>query len=92
MDLINQDAVCLQIAKVLQRERYLACALQSARFQIKADIKRQAGPAGSVDNGSCGARGFHRSGKLRSCINVSGLCLGYVVLRAIMDISAHATL
>jgi hypothetical protein len=28
--------------------------------------------------------------QLRSCINVSGLCLERVVLRAIMDISAHA--
>jgi hypothetical protein len=27
---------------------------------------------------------------MRSCINVSGLCLERVVLRAIMDISAHA--
>jgi hypothetical protein len=30
--------------------RHLACALQSGRFQIKADIKRQAGPASSVEN------------------------------------------
>jgi hypothetical protein len=30
--------------------------------------------------------------QMRSCINVSGLCLERVVLRAIMDISAHATL
>src|SRR5262245_591241 len=29
---------------------------------------------------------------MRSCINVSGLCLERVVLRAIMDISAHASL
>src|SRR5215471_4861937 len=28
--------------------------------------------------------------QVRSCINVSGLCLERVVLRAIMDISAHA--
>jgi len=28
---------------------------------------------------------------MRSCINVSGLCLERVVLRAIMDISAHAS-
>ena len=27
---------------------------------------------------------------MRSCINVSGLCLERIVLRAIMDISAHA--
>jgi hypothetical protein len=30
--------------------------------------------------------------QMRSCINVSGLRLERVVLRAIMDISAHATL
>src|SRR5262249_5761406 len=30
--------------------------------------------------------------QMRSCINVSGLWLERVVLRAIMDISAHATL
>ncbi|MEH2506488.1 hypothetical protein V1290_005299 [Bradyrhizobium sp. AZCC 1578] len=29
--------------------------------------------------------------QMRSCINVSGLCLERVVLRAIMDISAHAS-
>jgi hypothetical protein len=33
---------------------------------------------------------FRQPGRLRSCINVSGLCLERVVLRAIMDISAHA--
>jgi hypothetical protein len=33
---------------------------------------------------------FESIRQLRSCINVSGLCLERVVLRAIMDISAHA--
>src|SRR6266851_5465378 len=38
----------------------------------------------------CVARGLRRAGGERSCINVSGLCLELVVLRAIMDISARA--
>jgi hypothetical protein len=38
----------------------------------------------------CVARGFRRDGGERSCINVSGLWLERVVLRAIMDISARA--
>jgi hypothetical protein len=38
----------------------------------------------------CVARGFLDLSALRSCINVSGLCLERVVLRAIMDISARA--
>jgi hypothetical protein len=40
--------------------------------------------------GPCVARGFVDLSALRSCINVSGLCLERLVLRAIMDISAHA--
>ena len=36
------------------------------------------------------ARRFRRVGGERSCINVSGLWIGAVVLRAIMDISARA--
>jgi hypothetical protein len=38
----------------------------------------------------CVARGFIDLSALRSCINVSGLSLERVVLRAIMDISARA--
>src|ERR1019366_1516981 len=38
----------------------------------------------------CVASGFCRAGGERSCINVSGLSLERVVLRAIMDISARA--
>ena len=38
----------------------------------------------------CVARGFCRVGGERSCINVSGLRLERVLLRAIMDISARA--
>jgi hypothetical protein len=30
--------------------RHFACAQQSGRFQVKAGVKRQAGPAGSVEN------------------------------------------
>ena len=36
------------------------------------------------------ARGFRRSVRCGSCINVSGLILERVMLRATMDISAHA--
>jgi hypothetical protein len=32
--------------------RHFACAQQSSRYQVKADIKRQAGPAVSVENDS----------------------------------------
>src|SRR5258708_34355643 len=38
----------------------------------------------------CVARGFRRVGGERSCINVSGLWLELVGLRAIMEISAPA--
>src|SRR5260221_10714196 len=37
----------------------------------------------------CGARGFGQRWLMRSCVNVFGLRLEHV-LRAIMDISAHA--
>src|SRR5215471_7958499 len=52
--------------------RHLACALQSGRFQIKADIKRQAGPAGSVENDP---------EETSALTNVKTVCLRRAILR-----------
>ena len=44
----------------------------------------------NVWSGRASQEGFRRAGGERSCINVSGLCLERVALRAIMGVSARA--
>jgi hypothetical protein len=54
------------------------------RTSTSADVTQMYGPA-------VRCKWFRRAGGERSCINVSGLRLECVMLRAIMDISARAT-
>jgi len=74
--------------------RHIAPPRELGRFRVEADSQWHARSALSVENDpmygpAVRCKRFCRAWRQRSCINVSGLWLEHL-LRAIMDISAHA--